>query len=216
MLKNQLIQIIFIIVVLIFSFFQSKIFAFSNEDKRKACELYNKAYENMNDVKSSNDKLINAEKLLMEAISIIPEDTNKIHYEKTESLLQHGNSRFPRYENVVVTKSQSYKPNKLLIQVRSKIPPEPWALVQINEQDSKFYINLTIYNNGKSYMEDIKISIKGDIPFLSSQKIDSIMPKSKESIQWSTISIQDNLLNSLCIKFEEKYGFAPSDIRFNP
>ena len=219
MLKNQLLLIIFFIILPLSFVIKNNAYAEENQIIRKACETYNKAYEMYNYGQNSlkEKSLVEIEELLMEAINLIPENKKKICYEKIESVLQHGNSRFPRYENVDVTKCQNYLPNKLLLQVRSKLPPEPWTLIQVrNNNNGGYLIDLCIFNYGKTYMEDIIVTIKGDIPNLSSQTIDYIMPNSKKKIQWSTLPVPKGLFKTVNIIFDEKYSFAPCNIQFHP
>jgi hypothetical protein len=185
---------------------------YDNDSRLQACDLFNEAKQLYGN-NPSEKTLSKIESTLFEALSIIPESVDQLNFIRIESRLIHGAGHWAKYRNVRVPRSCVYQPHKLMNKIRMQIPPEPWAVADLKTDDTGSIVTVKIYNKGKSYMENIFVSISAtNLPDPAPKTIDQIKPGENSLVQWST---KQNIENEpLKILFKEQYGFHPCELHF--
>lgn len=184
-----------------------------DEEKQKAWEIYKEAKQAFTDQENAwDDKkfCLDIEEKLLEAISIISEDTEHLRYTIVEKRLVPGKGRWVEYEDVEIPYDKKYFPNRLLSKIREKYPPRPWAVVNIIEDDKgKKNIQVTLENRGATRMDDIRVVIKADFwRYLQAKKISSVKPGENRRLKWEASDAR-----GLNVEFEEKFNYVPKKIR---
>jgi len=154
-------------------------------------------YENSNNDFSQMEL---AENKLMDALRYIPEDRQKICYHVKKMIWVTGAGPVPEQKNVEYDDCIAYYPKRLLGEIRSQRPPEPWATIEIIEKRNR--IRLKIENKGQSRMENFRIIPSAG---LEEKEINTIKPNEIESVNWILFDGE----GSISFNFKEKYGFVP-------
>jgi len=184
---------------------------YSNSDKLNACDILEKANNLYND-DQSDKTLLKIERMLFEAMSLIPESVDRLNFIRIESRI-HNAGRWAQYHDVEVPRYCEYQPQKLMGKIRMHIPPEPWAKANLIANESGLTLMIQIQNMGKSYMENIDVMVTTPNALKPTVKqIKQIKPGEKETLQFSTP--KKNINKNFTISFKEQYGFAPCDLQF--
>jgi hypothetical protein len=185
---------------------------YPNDDRLKACDLLMEAEKTYSE-DLNNDSLKEAESIVLEAISLVPESLAQLNFKRAEDRIDTNNGRWVQFITVYVDRSCEYYPYALLGKIRMRIPPQPWAKASLfhTEEGSKVHVKLK--NTGTTSMQDIKVKIVSDsLPAAPVRQINLIEPGGKDSVEWTTrLDIRQAPFK---IEFDEKFGFAPCPLNF--
>ncbi|MGM0452463.1 MAG: hypothetical protein ACQERN_04810 [Thermodesulfobacteriota bacterium] len=197
--------------VLFFLCFTSGTAYGGNAEKRKAYQLYDnarEAYMKTDDGNADKKTCLEIEQELIEAIEIVPDDTQRLHYEVVEQRLIPGTGRWVEYEDVRISYDKKYFPNRLLSRIRQRFPPRPMAVINIVDAAyGKQSVVVEIFNRGKTRMENLRVGIRNDSWRSDSKTISVIKPGERRQLKWTVSEI------GICsIRFKEKFNYAPRDL----
>lgn len=180
-----------------------------DKDKNKAWEIYEKArktFSDAEDLRKNKSLCADLEEHLLEAISIVPGDTEALRYKLVERRLVPGKGRWVEYEDIDVPYTKKYYPNRLLSKVRKKNPPAPWAVVNIIDNNAGGQsILVEILNRGETGMDNVEALIKNDFWRYSKTKtISSLEPGQRKQLKWDVSRV-----GNLRVRFAEKFNYIP-------
>lgn len=207
--RNKL-KFILLILIIFFLLNAEGVLA-DNDHNKKAYELYKKAKETYSDIGSGenkdNDKVSEAEELLMQAIIIVANDNGDLSFSHYEKRLIPGRGRWAEYQQVKIEQNVDYFPNRLLSEIRKNFPPQPIAILNFYKKINSILVELTLINDGATSMQDVIFLISNSEFIKESNSIPRIKPGSKKTVKWE---ISKEAAENLSINFKEKFNYCPN------